>query len=275
MPDGFEDLHEENRKYWDSVVDVHFSSKFYEVDAWIKAGMKARPWEAEVIGRLDNKNVVHLQCHFGKDTLSLLSLGAAFVTGIDYSEKAIQKAKELATATKLNGRSNFEVCAVEDVPKHFSPSKFDFAYISLGAICWIPEITTWAGAISHLLKDKASIFIHEVHPLAQILVRSENGWSLDGKYFESKEAMIDQSEGSYTENSENLGNFRTNLWNHSIGEVVSSLSNFGFVVNHLAEHPWTSFQQFPEMIKSGPERYFLPDDWLQVPLSFTIVASRG
>ncbi len=275
MPDKFEDPEEENRKYWESVVETHFASNFYEVDAWIKGGMKARPWEADVIGRLDNKDAVHLQCHFGKDTLSLLSLGAASVTGIDYSESAIQKARELAVITELSDRSAFELCAVKDVPNFMTPKRFDFAYVSLGAICWIPAISTWAKAIDYLLKDTATLFVHEVHPLAQILNRGNGGWSLDGEYFESEVAMIDESDGSYTENSENLRGYRTHIWNHSIGEVVTSLSNFGFSISRLDEHSWTSFQQFPEMIKTGTERYVLPSDWLQLPLSFTILASRG
>ncbi|MDA8026900.1 MAG: class I SAM-dependent methyltransferase [Actinomycetota bacterium] len=275
MPDEIEAQRMENRNYWERVVDIHYQSKFYEVDRWIVEGMRMRPWEEDVIGRLDGKNVVHLQCHFGKDTLSLLSLGASSVTGIDFSESAIAKAVALSAKTGCQDRSNFIVCSVEEVPMSLPSRKYDMAYVSLGAINWIPKIETWAAALSHLLKDNSTIFIHEVHPLSQVIAPKDSKWTIEDSYFETSHAMTDESIGSYVEDSESLGTFRTFLWNHSLGEIVLALAKHGFSISLLDEHHWTSFLQYPEMEMIETERYVLPDSWVKIPLSFTMVASRS
>lgn len=270
---GEDEMIAANRGYWEAVVESHFDSDFYEVDKWLSTGLSMREREEDLLGDLTDKDVVHLQCHFGKDSLSIAAAGAR-VIGIDYSQTAIEKARELARRVGLFERCSFEICSVEEVAVTFVKDLADLVYVSLGAICWIAKIDSWAKAVDHLLRQGGVLFMHEVHPLAQMVERVDGNWSLSGDYFEKDSPMIDESEGSYVDGSDDLGTFKTYIWNHSIGEIVTALTSRGFVITHLEEHSWTSFLNAEGMTKSTNEHFVQPDGWVQLPLSFTLMATK-
>ncbi len=81
-----------NRKSWNSRTEAHINSKFYDVDGFLKGNSSLNDIELSLLGDLKGKSILHLQCHFGQDTISLTRLGAD-VTGIDLSDKAIESAK--------------------------------------------------------------------------------------------------------------------------------------------------------------------------------------
>jgi 2-polyprenyl-3-methyl-5-hydroxy-6-metoxy-1,4-benzoquinol methylase len=77
-----------NLDWWNEVVGVHAQGDTYGLERF-KAGMsKLKYLEREEVGEVTWKSLLHLQCHFGLDTLSWARLGAT-VTGVDFSEKAI------------------------------------------------------------------------------------------------------------------------------------------------------------------------------------------
>ena len=92
-----------NRSLWNDKADVHFKSAFYNVDAFLAGESTLNPIELELLGDVKNKSLLHLQCHFGMDTISLSRLGANAV-GVDISDHAIQKAEELAVQSKSNAK---------------------------------------------------------------------------------------------------------------------------------------------------------------------------
>ena len=86
-----------NRDLWDAWTGIHTASEFYDVPSFRDGRQPIRlaEYEREEIGPVAGKSLLHLQCHFGLDTLSWARLGAN-VTGADFSEQAITAARALA-----------------------------------------------------------------------------------------------------------------------------------------------------------------------------------
>src|SRR6266487_4596857 len=90
-----------NRALWDEWTGIHETSDFYDLDGFRQGGVRLRDFEIEDVGPVDGKSLLHLQCHFGIDTLSWARLGAR-VTGADFSEKAVELATRLAAELDID-----------------------------------------------------------------------------------------------------------------------------------------------------------------------------
>jgi ubiquinone/menaquinone biosynthesis C-methylase UbiE len=89
------------------------------------------------------------------------SLGAE-ATGVDLSDAAIAKAKELATQTGLNAQ--FINSDVYELPQHLQ-GQFDVVFTSYGTIGWLLDLDKWASVINHFLKPGGKFIIVEFHPV--------------------------------------------------------------------------------------------------------------
>src|SRR4029079_13933942 len=92
--------------------------------------------ELGLLGDVRGKRILHLQCHFGQDTLSLARKGAE-VTGLDFSDVAIAKARELATELRLDAK--FVHIDVYRAKEHLK-ERFDIVFTSYGTIGWLPDL---------------------------------------------------------------------------------------------------------------------------------------
>jgi SAM-dependent methyltransferase len=260
---------ETNRTNWDSRVQIHAQSRFYDVDSWLRDAPGPPNREVEALGDLTGRTLVHLQCHFGMDTLSWARAGA-IVTGVDFSPAAIDEARSLAQRAGLSDRSTFVCANVLDAPRALSGARFDVAYVSLGSLCWLPDVDAWGGVVADLLEPWGRLYIHDVHPLSECLDR--DGERVTYGYFEEpNEPLIFDDSSTYTDGGK-LGESTTYEWNHSIGEIVASLMSRGFVLDALMEHDWTVFQQFPWLIDTTSGVFSIPEGRVRIPLSFTILA---
>ena len=272
-PDGVDPL-AANRHWWDTTVPVHLASAFYDVDGWLVSGRGPRAREAALVGDVDGIDLVHLQCHFGKDTLGWARAGAR-VTGLDFSEAAIGAARDLATRAGLADRAEFVCAPVSDAVSVLGPGRFDVAYVSLGALCWLPSVAEWADQVAGLLRPGGRLFLHEVHPLSMALADAE--LSFEYTYFEEPEPYRDAEPGSYADLSatEALPGDPTYGWNHGIAEILMAVQSAGMRVDLLEEHDWTSFPRFPWLVETGEEEWVTPEGRLRVPLSFTLLATKA
>ena len=150
-----------------SGPSIHESSEFYDLEAFRDGGVRLRDYEIEQVGDVRGKTLLHLQCHFGIDTLSWARLGAT-VTGADFSPKAIDLATRLAADLGLDAR--FVESNVYDLPERLEGS-FDVVYTSRGVLCWLPDIRGWARVVAHFVKPGGIFFITEAHPIAWALGR--------------------------------------------------------------------------------------------------------
>jgi len=274
IPVPVEDAQAANRKWWDSAVPVHLASAFYDVEGWLAEGRGPRKREVAVLGDVAGLDLVHLQCHFGKDTLSWARAGAT-VTGLDFSEPAIDAARDLARRAGLADRSDFVCAPVAEACSALGGRLFDVVYVSLGALCWLPRIDEWAGQVAALLHPGGRLFLHEVHPVS--LALADDDLTVIYPYSEETAPFRDAEPGSYADltaigampGDEKFG------WNHGIGEIIGALVGRGMRIDRLDEHDWTSFLRFPWLVETAEEEFGTPEGHLRVPLSYTLVASKS
>lgn len=260
-----------NRANWDERVPVHVASAFYDVERWLTERPRPRDRELELLGDVAGLEVVHLQCHFGLDTLAFANAGAR-VTGLDFSSAAIAEARILAERAGLAGRARFVQADVARAAEALAPERYDIVYVSLGALCWLPSVEVWATQVEALLRPGGRLYLHDVHPLAWTL--ADDDVRVEYSYFEEPEPYVDDSDATYADGHARLSNARSYEWNHSIGEIVTAVLDEGLHLAALTEHDWTVSQRFPWLVETADHRWASPPQKPRVPLSFTLLANR-
>ena len=260
-----------NRELWDKLASIHHKSEFYDVEGFLKGKQTLDPIELDELPNLTGKKLLHLQCHFGMDTLSLARLGAE-VTGVDFSPEAIGLAKSLSEEAGIGARF---VCAnVYDVPKVLD-ERFDIVFTSGGVIMWLPDLDKWANVISSSLKPGGLFYIREFHPFAYVFDDEDNVTELRVKYpyFQGKDPLEFEDDGTYA-SEEKTGMMKTYEWNHSVSDILNSLINNGLRIDHFNEFPVTGYKALPFMIEKEKGRWVLPDNEDKLPLMFSIKATK-
>ncbi len=258
-----------NRSYWDELVAIHASSEFYNLQAF-KAGVSTlHSIEKTEIADVQGKHLLHLQCHFGLDTLSWARLGAK-VVGVDFSEKAIELAGSLSREMDIPAR--FIQSDVYDLPAKLK-RRFDIVFTSYGVLTWLPDLRSWAKVLARLVKHTGFVYIADDHPYANTLDETKDGTVLPGySYFQSSESMWLPAGGSYADRTAPVVNGHYE-WRHTLGELVGSLADAGLVIEALREFPVCSWQRFSAMTKDD-------DGWWRIngdpfPLTFSLKARLG
>jgi SAM-dependent methyltransferase len=260
---------EANLENWNDRVRIHAESRFYNVEGWLLKAPGPPTWEIEALGDLEGKTLVHLQCHFGMDTLQWARAGA-IVTGLDFSPLAIDEAISLAERAGLSERASFVCANVYDAPRALSGNQFDVVYVSLGALCWLPDVTSWGAVVADLLAPGGRLYLHDGHPFTSCF--DDDGEQVIYSYFEeSDNPSVSDSASTYTDGEE-LNATRTFEWNHSIGEIVAALIGRGLVLDSLTEHDWTLFLRFPWLVETTSGLYVVPEGRPRIPMSFTVLA---
>ncbi|MEM9144333.1 MAG: class I SAM-dependent methyltransferase, partial [Bacteroidota bacterium] len=209
------DYKEVNRQSWNNKVDIHLNSDFYDMEGFRHGKSSLNEIELRLLGKVEGKTILHLQCHFGQDTISLARLGAQ-VTGVDLSDKAIQTARELAQREKdMQGIASFVCCDLYDLPRHLDET-FDIAFTTYGTIGWLPDLDRWANIISHYLNPDGKLIFVEFHPVV---------WMFDD-YFKqvaypylNSGPIMETLEGTYADQNADLEQPYV-MWNHGLGEVI-------------------------------------------------------
>jgi len=255
------DYLEINKKAWNERTDIHVHSKFYDVDGFIKGNSSLHSIELAQVGDVKGKSLLHLQCHFGLDTLSWARLGAE-VTGVDLSSHAIEKARLLAKQTELD--ASFictDVYAFGDQNSH----QFDLVYTSYGVLCWLPCINKWAEVAAKALKPGGKIHLVEFHPFLDI----KFGYD----YFHCSEPDIEQ-EKTY---SENAGNAEQTIavWAHTLSDVINALINQGITINQVDEFPYSPYPCFDNMKVVGTNQFVVDEEGPQFPMLYSIVGTKA
>jgi SAM-dependent methyltransferase len=260
-----------NRDNWNDRATVHLASNFYDVAGWLREERGPRQCELEALGDVSGLRLVHLQCHFGLDTLALARAGAR-VTGLDFSPVAIAAASDLAERAGLSERSRFVCANVYDAVEALGGETFDIVYVSLGAVNWLPSIVRWAAVVGALVAPGGRLYLHDTHPLPGAL--SDDDLSFVYSYYEEAEPYVDDSNVTYTGTGETIAHRRSYDWNHSLGEIVTALIDHGLRITRLTEHDWAPWQRWPFLVAVGYHQWTMPPDRPRIPLSFTLLADR-
>lgn len=262
-----------NLRRWDEAAPIHASSEFYGV-AGFKAGEdKLGSIESAEIGDVAGKRLVHLQCHFGLDTLSLARRGA-IATGYDFSPKALTIARQLAAEIGL--AATFVEGNVYDAPAKLPRASFDIAYVTAGAINWLPDIRGWAKVVATLLAPGGFLYLLEGHPAANMLdqKRLEDPIVPTYDYFQGKEPLVFEGAETYTEDGVKLANTTTHEWIHSLSSVIGGLLDAGLRLEWLHEHARLPWRLFPSMVRADDGMYDMPAGHPSLPLLFSLKARK-
>jgi SAM-dependent methyltransferase len=258
-----------NLENWNSRVRIHTESRFYDVEGWLREAPGPPQREIEALGDVEGKTLVHLQCHFGMDTMQWARVGAV-ATGLDFSPAAIDEAVVLAERAGLSERTSFVCSNVYDAPQALSGKQFDVVYVSLGALCWLPNIAAWGAVVAELLAPDGRLYLHDGHPFTSCF--DDDGERIISSYFEEPEdPYVSDNPFTYTDGEE-LGATRTYEWNHSLGEIVAALVTNGLVIDSLAEHDWSLFRRFPWLEETESGIFVIPEGRPRIPLSLTVTA---
>ena len=260
---------EANRANWDERVPIHVSGEFYAV-AGFKAGEeRLRPFELSEVGSVTGKNLVHLQCHFGIDTLSWARRGAR-VVGLDFSAPAIEEARRLAD--ELGLEADFVQSDVYGAVEALGGRDFDVVYTGLGALNWLPDIRGWAGVVASLVRPGGFLYLSEFHPFSWVF--GDEDLTVAHDYFHGEEPEVWDEPGTYADLETETVYNRTYEWNHTLGEVVSAVIEAGLVLEFLHEHDYTLFPRWPFLKKTGFDAYRLPEGAPRLPLMYSLRARK-
>jgi SAM-dependent methyltransferase len=267
---------EVNRAWWDERVPIHVGSAFYDVEGFRAGGSSLRPFEVEEVGDVAGKRLVHLQCHFGLDSLSWARAGAS-VVGLDFSPAAVEAATELAQETGLEARF---VCAdVYDAVEALGGERFEIAYTGLGALNWLPNLPRWAEIVAALLEPGGFLYVSEFHPFTWVF--ADDTLDIEYDYFHDPEgeSFDDGEQGSYADVTAPTRNNATREWAHTISDVVSAVLGAGLRIDLVNEFDYTLFPRFDhleldtEALGAGVV-YRQPQGTPRLPLMYSLRARR-
>jgi len=255
-----------NKKAWDTKTQVHAASDFYNVPAFLQGKSSLNNLELDLLGDVTGKKILHLQCHFGMDTLSLARLGAN-VTGVDFSETAIQKAQQLNNELQLTAQ--FICCDVYDLPNILN-EQFDIVFTSYGTIGWLPNLDKWAAVIAKFLKPGGVFVFAEFHPVVWMF--DPNFEKVVYNYFKD-DAIIETENDTYAK-TDTPSESTTVTWNHSLSEVMGSLLANGITVEDFKEYNYSPYNCFNGMREYEPDRYQITHLGNMIPLVYSIIGMK-
>jgi SAM-dependent methyltransferase len=261
-----------NRELWDEWADLHVGTDFYDVEGFRRGDIRIRDFEIREVGDVAGRDLLHLQCHFGLDTLSWARLGAR-VTGADFSARAIAQARQLAEEVGIE--ATFVHSDLYSLPGELD-GDFDIVYTSRGVIPWLPDLRRWAEVIAHFLRPGGIFYIAEGHPVMWVFDDDDGQTELRVRYvyFEKPEPLRFPVVGSYADPSARVKKEVEYAWAHSLGDVVTSLAEAGLRIDFLHEHPFVEWP-VPFAEEREPGFWYLREEQDgEVPLSFSLKATK-
>jgi len=234
---GIPDWLSANRANWDERVPIHTAGRFYDLPGFVAGRDSLQDFEVAEVGDVSGKTLLHLQCHIGLDTLSWGRRGAV-VTGLDFSEPAVETARGLAVQTGVT-TARFVAADVHDAVEALDGQTFDIVYTGMGALCWLPDLTRWAQVAAALVAPGGFLYLAEYHPITDVL--AEDGRTVEGDYFR-RDPMVFDAPGTYADADAPMSATVTVEWLHGVGDVVSALAAAGLRVELLHEHDHGHFR---------------------------------
>jgi len=260
---SFQKFYQTNESLWNKRTHVHVESKFYDVENFLAGKSSLNPIELKALGDVKGKSLLHLQCHFGQDTISWARLGAK-ATGMDFSEAAIEKAK--AMNDKLNLDVRFLQSNVYDLPQHLD-EKFDIVFTSYGVLCWLHDLEAYAKIVSQYVKPGGIFYIAEFHPMLYMFEWEKNKLTYD--YFYQKDPIIETAENTYTDGETPISHLEYS-WIHSISETIQPLLKNGFQLIDFQEFDYSPYNCFPNMTKRKEGEFIYGGGGVKIPHMFSL-----
>lgn len=256
-----------NKNLWDALTDIHKESEFYDVNAFKNGKSTLKFVEEKELGDVSGKTLLHLQCHFGLDSLSLARKGA-LVTAVDYSEASIQLAKKLSKEVNISAK--FICSNIYDLHNNLN-EQFDIVFTSYGVLHWLPYLEQWANVVKNCLKPGGFFYIAELHPILNMF--NTEGTKRIFPYFHN-EKPIALEKGSCIVPEADFKSISYE-WAHSMSDIINSLIKAGLVLDYFNEFPFMVFNKLPYLKEDKPGQYIADNDEYAIPLMYSIKAHRS
>ncbi|HUP27561.1 MAG TPA: class I SAM-dependent methyltransferase [Chloroflexia bacterium] len=259
-----------NKALWNDWTLINARSADYDLEGFKQHKNSLHPLELGEVGDVSGKSLLHLQCHFGKDTLSWAQLGAN-VTGVDFSENAIDLARSLSAELEIP--ANFVLSDLYRLPEVLE-GEFDIVFTSYGVLGWLPDIELWGKIVAHYLKPGGTFYIAEVHPFVWIF--DDSGEPADLKVIYSyfhKEPLRFDVKGSYADPDADYVGVEYG-WNHTLSDYINALIGAGLQIEHLHEFPFLGWKALPFMEEHEDGLWYLPEGKDKIPLLFSLKATK-
>ncbi|MFD2970050.1 class I SAM-dependent methyltransferase [Sphingobacterium bambusae] len=255
-----------NRSSWNNRLETHVESSFYDIASFLDGRSSLNTIELDLLGDVSGKRILHLQCHFGQDSISLARLGAS-VTAIDLSDKAIEKAKSIAKQSGME--VNFICCDLYSLTEHLT-GDFDIVFTSYGTIGWLPDLSKWANIIYHFLTAKGKFIFVEFHPFI---------WMFDDEFreirysYSNEGPIIETEQGTYAQRDADIQQEYV-TWNHNLSEVFSSLLEQGLHIQEFKEFDYLPYNCFRNTIEFEPNKFRINHLNNRIPMVYALQASK-
>jgi SAM-dependent methyltransferase len=264
------EMMEANRSNWDARVPVHLRG--YGLDHLRAGGQRLADFEYAAID-VDGRDVLHLQCHIGTDTICLARHGARAV-GLDLSGASIAAARGLAAECGVD--VEYVESDVYGAVDALGGRRFDVVYTGKGALCWLPDLHRWARVVAELLRPGGVLYAIDFHPLIQAAADEQpaTGLLLDGNYLNAGAERYD-SPDTYAGVGVLAESTVTYEWAHGLDEVLDAVLSAGLRLTGFVEHDVSCWRRFPNMTDLGDGWYGWPDGAPRLPLMFSVRAEKA
>lgn len=249
---------DKNRQSWNSRVDYHVKSDFYDLEGFLKGNTSLNEIELNLLGDVRGLSILHLQCHFGQDTISLARLGAK-VTGVDLSNKSIEIARDLANQTHVD--ATFICSDIYELPGVLD-KQYDMVFTSYGTIGWLPDLDKWAKIITGFLKPGGRFVFADFHPTAWMF--DENFEIIKYDYFNTG-PIVEIENGTYADKDAPITHEYI-TWNHSVSEILNNLIGKGLQIQSLHEYDYSPYNVFTDMVEFEPKKFRIKGLERKVPI---------
>jgi SAM-dependent methyltransferase len=255
-----------NKQTWNHKTEVHVTSDFYDTAGFLNGKNTLNEIELSLLGDVSGKKILHLQCHFGQDTLSLARLGAK-TTGVDLSDKAIEKAREFNSELQLD--AEFINCDIYDLPNHLE-EQFDIVFTSYGTIGWLPDLNKWAKVVSRFLKPGGKFVFAEFHPVV---------WMFDNDFKEvcysyfNVEPIIEDESGTYADREAEIAT-QTVTWNHPLSDVLNAVISNDLEIETFSEYDYSPYNCFNETEEFETGKFRIKHLGNKIPMVYSITAIK-
>jgi len=257
---------ETKKAAWNRQVGVHLASDFYAMPQFLAGETSLKEIELALLGDVSGLSVLHLQCHFGQDSLSLARMGAK-VTGVDLSDEAIATARKLNDDLGLDAA--FICCDIYDLPSHLDVP-FDIVFTTYGTIGWLPYMDKWAAIVSQFLKPNGQFIFVDFHPALWMF---DNDFThLQYNYFKA-EPIVETKTGTYADESAPMA-FTTISWNHSLSEVMGSLLAQGLQLRQFQEYDYSPYNCFKHTVEFEPGKFRINHLHNHLPMVYAMVVGK-
>jgi len=255
-----------NKELWNQRSIIHKDSDFYDLKGFKQGKCVLNALELSELGDVTGKQMLHLQCHFGLDSMSWARRGAN-VTGVDFSNDAIDIASEINSELGLD--VTFLCSNVYDLKANLD-QKYDIVFTSYGVVGWLPDLDRWADIISHFLKPGGVFYLAEFHPVVWMF--DDDFTKIEYSYFKNGVIEI-EAEGTYTNRNADIKH-KEYSWNHSLSEVVNALTSHGLHIEFLNEVDYSPYNCFKNTIENQDGNFYIKGYEGMMPMVYSIKAQK-